>query len=174
MSMVDVRTYETRTYDFHMVLAEMTRRIAKRVHAPHDPTPKWLMLTFGQVCAVFWLRRFRRQQRELEDFFRRQQEVPITRFEREAAYRICDQLREMCKFLLSTEHEYKKMQYHRILLLRGTFLKFQATREAAEDLLEACLLALEPEFTALMEATLDEMVEHIKKEVELLDRPPEE
>lgn len=172
MSMFDVRSNETRAYDIPMVLAETTGTIARRVRAPHAPMPTWLMLTVGQVCAVFWLRGFRRHQRELEDFLRRQKEIPIARFERQAAYRICDHFRELCKTLVFSEHQYRKMQYHRILLLRGTFLKFQASRETAEAILEACLLALEPEFTALMEATLDELVEHIRKEVERLDRVP--
>ena len=124
MSMFDVRSNETRAYDIPMVLAETTGTIASRFRAAHAPIPTWLMLTVGQVCAVFWLRGFQRHQRDLEDFLHRQKEIPITRYEREAAYRSCDYLRELCKTLLSSEHEYRKMQYHRILLLRGTFLKF--------------------------------------------------
>ena len=173
MSTVDVRLYETRTYDFPMVLAETTRKIAKKLSAPRDPVPKWFMLTVGQLFAVLWLRGFRRNQRELDDLLHKLEEVPITRLDREAGYRICDLLREWCETLLSSEHAYRNMQFHRILLLRRTFLRFQASREAAEDILEANLLALEPEFSALMESTLDEMVEHTKKEVERLRRPLE-
>lgn len=77
---------------------------------------------------------------------------------RRVAYRLCSLLTETCERMLTAEDKLMEAHLDRLLFLRPSCRRLREAREAMEDILEARLLALGPEFDDLVNSALSEVV----------------
>jgi hypothetical protein len=159
-------TVDVSTYALPVALMETIRRITRVLDDLFTP-PNWFVLSLGQVLAVFWLPAFKKNQRMLDEFILLHREASITQIDKDVAYQLCSLLGESCEHMLVAENQLMKMQLHRLLFLRGPYQRLRQAREAMEDILEAHLLALDPEFDDLVNSALSEVVGQLEKEFEL-------
>ena len=131
--------------------------------------PRWILLTLGQILAIpvhlHWLFKYREFQQVIDECVLSFREVRLIDGDKDEAYRICAAAAEICDQMSVLEIIMLESEFHRILVFRGRYLRWQRAREALEDIREAHLLALDSGFDEMINSTLDEIGRQIDEEV---------
>ena len=109
--------------------------------------------------------KYREFQHDIDECVLSFREVRLVHGDKDETYRICAAAAEICDQMSIVESIMLEAEFHRILVFRGTYLRWKRAREALEDIREAHLLALDSGFDEMINSTLDEIGRQIDEEV---------